>query len=279
MDGAAFYEHQGKPYHQQCYLKQIASRCAYCGKPLLSKYVKDSWGTKFCAEHTSEYPRCQFCGRLVPGRNQASSTAAPHQDRCLACKTSAIETVDQARPLFARLIQWINKEGLLYNNLDLRIKLCNPSQIASILGDTDKSKALGVTLHSTYKQNSNTIRTEVNGVAVLRGMPSSLFQSVTIHELGHAWLAVHKVLKLPSWTEEGFCELLSYRYLHDAATIESKFYAARIENNPDPTYGEGFRRVRAVAAATGFRTLVETLHTSKQLPTPKRSYKHATGLQ
>ncbi|MFL5624600.1 MAG: LIM domain-containing protein [Ktedonobacteraceae bacterium] len=75
MNSAAFYEHQGRSYHQQFYLKQIASRCAYCGKPLVSKYVKDSWGTKFCAEHTSEYPGCQFCGQLVPQRDQASNTA------------------------------------------------------------------------------------------------------------------------------------------------------------------------------------------------------------
>lgn len=133
MNGAAFYEHQGRSYHQQCYLKQIASRCVYCGKLLVSKYVKDSWDTKLCAEHMSEYPGCQLLGRLIPQRGQASNTTATSQQvRCLACKTSAIETIDQARPLFVRLTQRINKEGLLYNNLDLRIKLRNTSQIVRI---------------------------------------------------------------------------------------------------------------------------------------------------
>lgn len=271
MGGAAFLEYQGRPYHQQCYPRQVASRCAYCDKLFVRGFVVDSWGTKFCAEHLNEYPECEFCGRLVPHYSKSSLSATTQQIRCLTCKSSAIETIGQAHPLFAHLIRWVNKEGLLYNNLDLRIKLCSPHQIGRIVGGTGKVDTLGVTLHSTFHLNSNVVRTQVNGVGVLRGMPSTLFQGVTIHELGHVWLAVHNVLNLPAWTEEGFCELLSYRYLHNVHTAESQFYAAQIEKNPDTIYGEGFRRVRAVATATGFLTLVETLRTAKKLPASGRS--------
>ena len=39
-----------------------------------------------------------------------------------------------------------------------------------------------------------------------------------------------------------------------------------IEKNPDPVYGEGFRRVRAIAERMGFQKFVEMLRTTKRMP-------------
>jgi Protein DA1 len=96
-------------------------------------------------------------------------------------------------------------------------------------------------------------------------MPSTLFQGVTIHELGHAWLVVHNIRSLPLWAEEGFCEILSYRYYSELATDESRYHAKNIEQNPNPVYGNGFRRICAQVDAMGFGRFVETLRTTKQL--------------
>jgi len=113
------------------------------------------------------------------------------------------------------------------------------------------------------------MRAEVNGIAVLQGLPAVLFQGVTAHELGHVWLIVHGIQGLPSWAEEGFCEYLSYRYYYDLNTPESRYHAVSIENNADPVYGEGFRRVRALADALGFPRFLEILRTTKRLPSHK----------
>jgi len=110
------------------------------------------------------------------------------------------------------------------------------------------------------------IGTEVGGVAVLEGLPSTLFQGTIIHELGHAWLIVHGVKNLPSWAEEGFCELLSYRYYTQLHTPESRYHATGIEQNPNPVYGDGFRRVRSIADAIGFQRFMEIFRTTKRLP-------------
>ena len=101
---------------------------------------------------------------------------------------------------------------------------------------------------------------------MLQGLPAPLFQGVVVHELGHVWLVVHDIKGLPPWAEEGFCELLAYRYYSGLNTPEGRFYAAGIENNPSPVYGEGFRRVRAMADRVGFSRLVESLQTTKRLP-------------
>ncbi len=189
--------------------------------------------------------------------------------RCPTCRASAIETIDQARPIFKRLIQWVNAQGLLYNNLHLSLELVDRPRLAQLLKEragTTGTDSLGITLSTTHTLNGRAVSTEVNGVAVLEGLPSIVFQGTTIHELGHVWLIVHDIKNLPLWSEEGFCELLSYRYYTQLNTGESRYHANSIESNPNPVYGEGFRRVRAIADARGFQRFVEIMRSTKRLP-------------
>jgi hypothetical protein len=261
-----FQVHEGRPYHVECYRNQVAPRCDYCGKPLMGEFLVDHWGTKFCKEHKGKYPECSFCGRLVPPQQHEHTVRNIGSVRCPTCRASAIETADQARPIFSHLIRWVNAQGLIYNNLHLSLELCDQPRLAELLKVHAEPHALGVTLSTTHTQNGRVIRTEVGGVAVLEGLPSTLFQGTIIHELGHAWLIVHGVKNLPSWAEEGFCELLSYRYYTQLYTPESRYHATGIEHNPNPVYGDGFRHVRAIADAMGFQRFVETLRTTKRLP-------------
>ncbi|HLH64032.1 MAG TPA: protein DA1 [Ktedonobacteraceae bacterium] len=256
----------GKTYHQECYRNNVAPRCAYCGKPLLGKYLIDHWGTKYCEEHQRQYPSCSFCGRLVPPQQQEHRPVGSQDVRCPICRSTAIETSEQAQPLFRKLIQWVNSQGLFYNNLHISLELCDRSRLSALLQSRAEPHSLGVTLSSSYSQNGYVLQTRVDGIAVLRGMPSTLFQGVTVHELGHAWLAAHDIRPLPLWAEEGFCELLSYRYCMNLDTQESRYHAHNIEQNPSPIYGDGFRRIRRLADTMGFQRFVETLRATKHLP-------------
>jgi hypothetical protein len=80
------------------------------------------------------------------------------------------------------------------------------------------------------------------------------------------WLIVHDIKSLPLWAEEGFCDLLAHRYYTHLNTDESRYHAKGIETNPNPIYGDGFRRVRAIADAMGFQRFVEALQRTKRLP-------------
>jgi LIM domain-containing protein/protein DA1 len=269
MGGTRFNLHEGAPYHPECFRQWIAPRCAYCGKPLVSEYLVDHWGTEFCKEHKGKYPACSFCGRLVPPQQQEQGVRDSGSVRCPSCRASAIETIDQAQPIFSRLIRWVNAQGLMYNNLHLSLELVDRSRLAELFkgrGGTAGTDSLGVTMSTTQTLNGRLISTDVKGVAVLEGLPSTLFQGVTIHELGHVWLIVHTIKGLSSWAEEGFCELLNYRYYTQLNTDESRYHAGGIESNPNPVYGDGFRRVRAIADALGFQRFVEMLRTTKRLP-------------
>jgi hypothetical protein len=74
------------------------------------------------------------------------------------------------------------------------------------------------------------------------------------------------VLDWPKSDEEGFCQLLAHHYYTQVDTDDSRCQARRIERNPDAIYGEGFRRLRAVADAVGFRQLVRIIVATKRLP-------------
>ncbi|MBV9711679.1 MAG: protein DA1 [Ktedonobacteraceae bacterium] len=264
IGGTSFQVYQGAPYHFECYRDRIAPHCAYCGKPLVGEYLVDQWGTHYCKEHQNQYPRCAYCARLVPPRDQE-----PGNDviRCPICRSSAIETAEAAKPIFSQLIRWVGTQGLRYNNLRLSLELCDRAKLARYLSERNLTHSLGATMSTTYMQNGQTLRTEVRGVAVLHGLPTTLFQGVTIHELGHVWLIVQGISSLPLWAEEGFCELLSYRYYNELNTPEGRYHAIAIEHNPDPVYGEGFQRVRASADSIGFPRFIEVMQTTKRLPT------------
>jgi len=162
--------------------------------------------------------------------------------------------------------QWNGSQGLVKEDLALSLELCDRARLVALLQERNHVNSLGATVSSTYSQNGRVIRTEIGGVAVLRGLPATLFQGVTVHEFGHVWLIMHNIRNLPSWAEEGFCELLSYRFYTEMNTPESRHYAQTIEQNPDPVYGGGFQRVRARVDALGFGRFLGNLRTTKGLP-------------
>lgn len=261
-----YITHQGASYHPECYREHVLPRCVYCGQPLINEYLVDYWGNKYCKRHKEEYPACAFCGRLVPSTQQELPSPSYGSVRCPICRSSAIETSAQAQPIFTRLKQWVSSQGLRYNNLSIHLRLYDRSRLLELLRNSTETRALGVTLSTTQMQNGHTLRTAVEGVAILQGMPATLFQGVTIHELGHVWLVVQNIRNLPLWVEEGFCQLLSHRYYANLATDEAGYHATNIERDPDPIYGDGFRHVKAVADAMDFEQLIEALQTSKRMP-------------
>ena len=111
------------------------------------------------------------------------------------------------------------------------------------------------------------VRTDVDGIAVLRGLPTPLFQGIIAHELGHVWMVTQGITTLAPWVEEGLCELLAHRYYTYLNTPESRHYALySIQQNPHPIYGEGFREVRATVSRLGFLNYVTQLRANKHPP-------------
>src|SRR5262249_39258759 len=147
------------------------------------------------------YPPCEYCRRLVSPQQQERGAEVV---RCPICRSAAVETIEEAQPLYLRVAHWANGQGLTYNNLPLQLELCNRAKLAQLLRERSGPHSLGATTSTTYTQDGHIVRTEVTGIAILNGLPATLFQGVTMHELGHVWLIVHGVRGLPLRDEEGF---------------------------------------------------------------------------
>lgn len=259
---ASFIEHDGRPYHESCHTQRFVPRCAYCDQPLTGRYLTDHWGTRYCMSHILEYPACHFCGRLVPPQARFGQ---PDFVTCRVCHASAILELAQGEPIFTFVVHWLTTHGLVLKGATLKLELLTRPQILVLLRDSHDTSPLGVARIAYHRSRSQTT-VSVDGIAIARGLPSTLFQGVSAHELGHAWLALHGIHDLPGWAEEGFCELLSYRCLTDLASSQSRYHAGCIERRNDPIYGEGFRRIRRLSDSMGFDRLRETLQISKRLP-------------
>lgn len=261
-----YVESNGQTYHNECFREHVQPRCAYCQKPLTGKYLVDVWGNTCCPRHQQEYPHCSFCNSLVPPPQQTPGWNAYGSERCPVCRSTAIDVIEQAQPRFQQCKQWIAGQGFRFNQLPLRLELRERAALIGMLQGRAINHPLGVTLSSTHMQNGYALSSHVEGVAVLQGMPATLFSGVVLHELGHVWLTVHRIEGLPPWAEEGFCQLISHRYYSGLNTPEARYRASSLENESDPIYGDGFRAVRALAESMGFAQFVETLRVTKRLP-------------
>jgi hypothetical protein len=262
----SFVQSEEESYHDQCFEEHILPRCVYCQEPLRGRYQVDVWGNQYCQRHQREYPPCSFCGRLIPPGQQTPGWHAYGSERCPVCRSTAVDAIEQAQPLFQKCKQWIAGHGFRFNQLPLRLELHDRAVLLGMLHGRSVNHPLGVTLSSRRVQHGYVYSSSVEGVAVLQGMPATLFAGVVLHELGHVWLTVHGIESLQPWGEEGFCQLISYTYYVSLDTPEARVHARRLEAESDPVYGEGFRRVRTLAANTGFGQFVEILRVTRRLP-------------
>ena len=127
-------------------------------------------------------------------------------------------------------------------------------------------------------------RTDVTAVLVLTGLPRDLTSSILAHEAFHVWCSLSRRMPthLPLEVEEGLAQLMSAKFVtsrleHEGAnavcTEEApwahlllRYLSYQIETNPDPVYGEGFRRAAACDCALGLPVLLELVAETQQFP-------------
>lgn len=255
--------HAGRALHPACYAAHHAPRCGYCGEPLTGRYLVDSWGTPFHAEHKQAFAACTYCGRLEPHIALTRKTRA-QTIRCAACALSAVETEADAAPLVEAVIAHLAADGVRLRDRLWRLRLLPEAAFVQL--DDHRPGRMGVTHSTATVQGRKTHSVTIDYVAIVAGLPRVLCEAVLAHEVGHVWLIQHGVRGLARRDEEGFCELLAHRRLTAIGGVEADVYARAIASNPDPVYGDGYRALAALNARHGFAALVETLRGKRRLP-------------
>lgn len=253
-----YVEHNGRAYHKNCYANKFLPRCQYCSEPIYGSYLEDKWGYRYCAKHQNELVTCPYCGKLSH-QIEIGALRLQNQDyRCSSCHASSINSLFEGQPIFTLLFQWINQQGLLYGNSRVKLGIVNSQELIDRSHNTNKY-ILGQTQVSMQINDLQRIVNMDISVLILRGLPSTLFQGVAVHELAHAWLKAHHIININIADEEGFCELLSYRYYQSHLSLEARHYMKQIENNLDGVYGDGFRKIYNLSRRIGFTSLVNRI--------------------
>ena len=95
-------------------------------------------------------------------------------------------------------------------------------------------------------------RNETVEIFVLDHLPKTRMEHVMAHELAHDWMTAFYPGIREDWIKEGFAEYIAWRYNRYKKRNKLNI---RVENNTDPVYGEGFRRIRKIAQNRGFAGL------------------------
>lgn len=259
-------------YHRDCARARASeaatARCWYDHRKLAGHYQLDAWGSPYCSRHDG-WPSCVYCRRLIDPAKLAGNPASI-RPRCDACGRAAVSDNRDASARIAPLWQWLRTQGLtLAHTANVEAALVNEGDLH--LKEHGDGLTLGVT--STVDIMPGLYAATVR---ILTGMPSPMFESTVIHELGHVWLRLIGVPPdaLAKPDEEGFCDYLAIHWLRDlAATARdpqraawAAWYAQRRAENDHPVYGGGYRRVQALADKVGVPVILASLRATHTLP-------------
>lgn len=79
----------------------------------------------------------------------------------------------------------------------------------------------------------------------------------------HLWQYKHQLNPRPEICE-GFCNLGSYEVLKSIGTEVALSRITHLEKDPDPIYGEGFRKVKSVYDTGGWQAVITKIKRKKR---------------
>lgn len=100
---------------------------------------------------------------------------------------------------------------------------------------------------------------------VLRHLSKTCYAGVLAHEMLHLWQNKNGLSPRRDICE-GFYNLESFEILKSICTQVAISRISALEQDPDPIYGEGFRRVKAVYDSGGWPAVINKLKNVKLHP-------------
>jgi len=252
-------------YHQDCYRNYILPKCDACGHPLDGQYSIDSWGNKFHTRHESETGICSSCSKIVS--EQTTNSGFIHNDGriiCSLCNKDAISTEKEIEDSRRRVLNQLADVGFFNLDNNVPIKVVNRNQLSKLRGGDPNIRGL-----TDYKYSSTTnSRGEVieehkeYTIYVLDKLPELVFDSVLAHEYLHVWLFENDQ-NYKSNITEGFCNLGAYAIYNGIDDKFSKIQLGVMDKNPDPDYGEGYRKIKKCLEKQGWSKLIKNVKNGK----------------
>lgn len=286
--GESYYRKDGRIYCARDFEKTLPV-CSVCGRKCRGEYTVSD-GKNFCSREcfTRSLPRCSVCGRHTEswsGPKGGSYIACPEcaqmphcfvcdiptdykrladgRSICRKCHAKAVTDPREAERIFRRTRANLKKKLGLSTDHRITFALVDRDKLHRLAnGDSDTPKELGLFVHHvrrrTTEQRDHTGRvlsrktelvSETFDIYALDYLTREYLEYVCAHELAHDWQAEHYPDIKDKTVREGFAEYVGWLYNR---ALGRHHINRRIENNIDPVYGGGFRRIKAIADREGF---------------------------
>jgi hypothetical protein len=219
-------------------------RCDLCNAMLMFHAFATPLGGVFCTSH-GDLPNCLLCSAPLPGGGRY----------CGPCAATSIYTRDHVRRALPPVRELLH---------DMGVRLTPPVHVQLVDGTkmrTLHARESGTVLGVTLVQGR-----QVTEVCIAAGLPAIEFGSTVAHECMHAWLAQNGFGQIDPSIEEGLCEVVSYRYLRDQPDPRAPLLRLKLDRNPDPVYGDGFRAAKASVKRHGMNPVLAAVKHTGRLP-------------
>lgn len=277
IQGSYTKDERGR-YHTDCYRQLHNLICSLCQGAIEGSYLYDGWGQKAHPEH-DQHPtgQCHVCARLMsPAAATGSKVLSDGRLLCSFCHTAEIHDFRQIQAAKLDVIAQMQAVGFDYIPDYIQVKLDEDQQLVN---QRLRASATG-NIHGYTRTAQRNIPGYglilEHGIHVLSGLPKVAFKGVLAHELLHVWINERPLKHLSHAQVEGFCNLGSALICQNALKNEgdelARVLLQRMDEDPDPAYGDGYRAMAWRLQQMGWPALLKALQNPDiPLPEPEAS--------
>lgn len=229
-------------YHKECYLR-VAPKCGICQRAIFGSAVTLGDRFSYHAPCFAKSRRCDACSLPTAGSPGGGRTLPDGRIQCGRCQQTAVEELAEARSLFSMAVLELHRKlGIDLRTIPVELKLAD-RQTMSRLAENHATivKGFMVAGRKDVKIGGKVYQGPWKfTIWVLRSLPKEAALGVMVHELFHVW-QVQNCPVQSAVLREGSANYAQWLVL---CQRRQWLWASLIEMDPDPTYGEGFRRFR-----------------------------------
>lgn len=268
-----YFTMKGKTYCSKSCLENALPKCSVCRKTLERYMQSPVTGMKYC-ENCAAKPKCFFCGDVAG--NGAGYRITEQMLLCRSCRNTSVSNTGKAYSLFTLIRNQLKQrlgtgtDHIISFHLTtypvLQRKLSGSSHVPRT-GQTGlyECQTLTRTEKKVDVRTGKTVASRVSSVRkkhfiyILSSLPDAEYRHAVVHELTHDWLGEYYPRLNDPKIQEGVCEYMAYLFLEEERKKDTgvRLALARMENNPDPVYGEGFRFICKIAGQGDRKTRLE----------------------
>lgn len=232
-------------------------KCIICDEEIRGRYLTDFWHQTIHDFHKVEH--CFSCGRFIKPND---THLADGRNICAFCSVSIVSMTQHINWVDSRVRDILKVNGIEDMPGKIPVEIVTASRMAE-LNHSSTADANHYGLTQTFQTSSLFVTQCSHTVSILNSLPKIFFAGVLAHEYLHVWQNEHRIHLPPPYCE-GFCNLGSYVVYKSINVDLSRYYIKRLEEDANPVYGDGFRKVKKIYEGVGnLRQTMSVLKTKK----------------